>query len=644
VLLLVMQQRRIYDPFSAREALKGDAALREELAWTLGRVGSELARPMLEELLLDDAPAVRRVAAFSLGQLGAPPASALNSEQALLRVVEGEDRLAAVQAVAALARSGGELLTVLRVLTPLAEEERWARLLPSLYLFEEAFADGGSGPALAAGGLALEDPEMRSWAAFALTRNPPPAALPAVRELLRDPDAQVRSWAAAALGGHGDGGDLARLRPLLADAEAGPVVAALAAGHRLVASGTAAPPDDWRPLLARLCEDPRAGVRIAALEASGGWLLDDTLARLLVPRAEGVGAVVSGERVAALSALVEGGHPSAVDLVRQAAGTDDPRLRTAAGRLAGPLGDGELLTALAKDNVPGVRAAAYRASLTAYARSAAREGDREALAAWVRLAFADPDGAVHAAVFDWLTERPLVDFRELLPAVERAREDRVLDSRLNAVAALVARARSEPRERGGVITELERLAGAADYPLRRAAVEALVSLDQPAVAVGSAGQGRGATVYRDLLLSGLPGSAVELHTARGVVTLRLQCEQTLFTCLSFLQLAGQGFYDGQLFHRVLPATLVQSGDPRGDGWGGPGYTVRDEITSRPFVRGTLGMARPAPDTAGSQFFVTLARMPQLDGRFTAFGEVTAGLDVLDALIEGDRLERVVVLP
>jgi peptidyl-prolyl cis-trans isomerase B (cyclophilin B) len=104
-----------------------------------------------------------------------------------------------------------------------------------------------------------------------------------------------------------------------------------------------------------------------------------------------------------------------------------------------------------------------------------------------------------------------------------------------------------------------------------------------------------------------------------------------------MQLAEQGFYDGLTFHRVIPDFVVQGGDPRGDGWGGPGYTLRDEIGPSRFHTGVLGMAHSGPHTAGSQFFITLAPQHHLDGAYTAFGEVTSGRDVLRLIEAGDEI-------
>jgi cyclophilin family peptidyl-prolyl cis-trans isomerase len=113
------------------------------------------------------------------------------------------------------------------------------------------------------------------------------------------------------------------------------------------------------------------------------------------------------------------------------------------------------------------------------------------------------------------------------------------------------------------------------------------------------------------------------------------------TCINFLNLAGQGFYDGLVFHRVVPDFVVQGGDPRGDGTGGPSYSIRDEINQLRYDRGVVGMALAGPDTGGSQFFLTLSPQPHLDGGYTAFGEVVSGGEVLDQIRLGDRIETIV---
>jgi cyclophilin family peptidyl-prolyl cis-trans isomerase len=109
---------------------------------------------------------------------------------------------------------------------------------------------------------------------------------------------------------------------------------------------------------------------------------------------------------------------------------------------------------------------------------------------------------------------------------------------------------------------------------------------------------------------------------------------------NFVALARRGFFNGIAIHRVVPDFVVQDGDPRGDGEGGPGYTIRDEINMRPYLRGTLGMALDWEDTGGSQFFITHSPQPHLDGRYTVFGHVVEGMDVVDRMVQGDVVRRV----
>jgi cyclophilin family peptidyl-prolyl cis-trans isomerase len=133
-----------------------------------------------------------------------------------------------------------------------------------------------------------------------------------------------------------------------------------------------------------------------------------------------------------------------------------------------------------------------------------------------------------------------------------------------------------------------------------------------------------------------------LRTRHGAIEIHLDVVEAPLTTASFVDLARQGFYDGLVFHRVEPGFVVQGGCPRGDGNGGPGYSLRCEITRRPYGRGAVGMALSGKDTGGSQFFVTLSPQPQLDGGFTLFGQVVAGMDAVEKIRPGDVIERVEV--
>jgi cyclophilin family peptidyl-prolyl cis-trans isomerase len=128
-----------------------------------------------------------------------------------------------------------------------------------------------------------------------------------------------------------------------------------------------------------------------------------------------------------------------------------------------------------------------------------------------------------------------------------------------------------------------------------------------------------------------------LHTNQGRIDVELFDEDTPKTVGNFVELAQNGYYDGLVFHRVIPDFMIQGGCPRGDGTGGPGYEFEDEPNGRPVVRGALAMANRGPNTNGSQFFVVTAdACPWLDGKHTVFGQVTSGMDVVDAISNAPR--------
>jgi peptidyl-prolyl cis-trans isomerase B (cyclophilin B) len=129
-------------------------------------------------------------------------------------------------------------------------------------------------------------------------------------------------------------------------------------------------------------------------------------------------------------------------------------------------------------------------------------------------------------------------------------------------------------------------------------------------------------------------STAKLNTTQGTIALELFDDDAPKTVENFRKLAGENFYDGVIFHRVIPDFMIQGGCPEGTGTGGPGYTFEDEFNDHKVVRGALAMANAGPNTNGSQFFiVTIAAAPWLDGKHTVFGQVTEGMESVDQ-IEG----------
>jgi peptidyl-prolyl cis-trans isomerase B (cyclophilin B) len=133
-----------------------------------------------------------------------------------------------------------------------------------------------------------------------------------------------------------------------------------------------------------------------------------------------------------------------------------------------------------------------------------------------------------------------------------------------------------------------------------------------------------------------------MQTNHGPIGLELFDDDAPVTVDNFLKLAREGFYDGVIFHRVIPDFMIQGGDPTGTGTGGPGYQFDDELNDRKVVRGALAMANAGPNTNGSQFFIVTAdACPWLDGKHTVFGQVTSGMEVVDAIsaVETDARDR-----
>ncbi len=674
-MLLLLVDRQIYDSTTMQIAASGGPGLREELAVSLGRVPSAEGRPVLLGMLEDKEPSVRRAAAFALGEMEDEGAKSATS--GLLQAAVDPDRETGRLAVESLGKIGADVVAVGLALAPLPEPERWARLTPSLFRFKQeervplgvaalAAASGeepkpGGKPAKSARGTPRSDRgELRFFAAYALARDPLPGAAEPLRGLLGDSDPRIRGWAARALGQVGGGEDLARLLPLLAAAELPPVIQALRAGRQLVVEGKVITPsalaarEAWRAPLLALLSDPRSGVRSTAIDAAAVWLPDADLAAALAERVEkGSGR----ERGLALVALATGKAPRAAELIALAIGPrpaetpgvgaesgaledlETSDLRAHAAEAAGKLGAVGALDLLAQDQSPAVRGAVAAARLARLAPDDTAGGEKLAAAI-----LADPDGGVRLAALDWLGEHPVLLMAALGPAVAKALVDESEEPGLAGLRALGARAKAVVADRPAALEMAGYVVEKEGYVLRRAAIALFKELEAPAPELLPPDDSRRTDDYREILERTWGGHRIAIETEKGMITVDLTCRAAPLTCLSFLQLAAQGFFDGLTFHRVVPDFVIQGGDPRGDGVGGPGYSIRDEIGRLRYERGVLGMALAGPDTGGSQFFLTLSPQPHLDGGFTAFGKVVAGDAVLDLIQGGDRIVRIAEVP
>jgi len=248
------------------------------------------------------------------------------------------------------------------------------------------------------------------------------------------------------------------------------------------------------------------------------------------------------------------------------------------------------------------------------------------------------DFTVQAMAIGTFAERDVKSAAPLIVATARKAEGpEWMDVRMEAASALAKLGVYDPW--------LDEAARTPNRFVRESAAAALKTLNRPVPPQPPLGgfELRGQDTARVLRAAEkLQGARVRLRTNRGVMTMILLPDEAPAHCVNFAQLVGSGFYDGKRWHRVVANFVIQGGCPRGDGWGGPGYTVPDEIGTRPYVRGTVGMPKAGDDTGGCQIFINHLPTPHLDGRYTVYAQVIEGFDVLDRIRVGDRIEKATI--
>lgn len=394
------------------------------------------------------------------------------------------------------------------------------------------------------------------------------------------------------------------------------------------------------------------GSRAATLVLSG---VHDTDAGVRLAAAQSLGPVLdssSGSWTAAFAAdtalvfraaILDGAASRAAALPATKTWRSSPDWRQRASVLAadGRGAADSAVTRLARwlsDSDPRVRTAAAAALGVVIDSATAVDAARELL----HRALRDTDAFVRAAALGGLARRATAaDLEMALDEYSRSATDRDSDARLAfwelADSALVRSAIALPdstkRRLGALVRPPD--------PLERIAA---ARIPRFAAWADSAGTARPLSWYeaRAREVSYHPKREARIATSRGEMTLGLYAWDAPLTVYNFVTLAKRHYFDGQRFHRVVPNFVIQAGDPRGDGNGGPGYAIRDEINAHRYGRGTLGMALSGPNTGGSQFFITHSPQPHLDGGYTVFGQLLSGYDTLDRIIQGDRIVRVTV--
>lgn len=287
-----------------------------------------------------------------------------------------------------------------------------------------------------------------------------------------------------------------------------------------------------------------------------------------------------------------------------------------------------LVTTLADDSDPRVQAPA----LVALAELGAPDLDARIVAA---LEVADFN--VRATAAELVGRRkPANGVERLLTAFERSQSDANPAARIATLDALAqfGRDAASPTLRAALDDR--------DWSVRLAAAVDLTRLGDTDAAPARPAPLRFPADYFEspALLRPQYSPHAFLETKYGTIEIELNVVEAPMATQSFVTLARKGYFNGMRIHRVVPNFVVQAGDDRGDGAGGPGYTLRDELSPLPYVRGTVGMALSGPDTGGSQFFITLSPQPHLEDKYAIFGRVVRGMELLDQITLFDVIERV----
>ena len=250
------------------------------------------------------------------------------------------------------------------------------------------------------------------------------------------------------------------------------------------------------------------------------------------------------------------------------------------------------------------------------------------------------DIIVRATVAELLIEsKSDEDFRALVTAYEQASKDTMNDAKL---AILTALAKFGSKASIVLNTALKD----PDHLVRRQGVDLLKMIEAGNFEnkIGTVKIDHNRKFYEEISSNAnreKPPIA-EIITSKGRIRIELFHQDAPLTVDNFVTLAKNGYFNNILFHRVVPNFVIQGGDPRGDGNGGPGHQIRCELNRRPYLRGTVGMALSGKDTGGSQFFICHSPQPHLDGGYTVFGQVIAGMDVVDKIVRGDLIEKITI--
>lgn len=606
--------------FSAGYLNNPDPVIRARTALAMGRIGSKYYVAPLAKRLTDSVPWVAGVKCFAAGLMHD---SVLCGDLYTIARRDSAARAAAVEALGRDADSGqaaeiadflddADSLVVYQALLALWRADEWSQA-----------------QRMAALGQTSDNRLVQYGALYALSRGGRPEGRELFRDFVSDADPEYRMLAYRGLGRIADTGTVKTISGGLNDNDPRVVEAAMRALDRFGSLGTAYIAER----MPALTDEKAVTLGIEFIGAHHDFAQAAAVVRNAFQNDSRENVVA-----AASKSLLQIEGVEALSLIDETvkAPTAYERLKLAEGLAAiEPEAAEARLTLLFNDSVPIVRATALQSLCDVDSAKAPQ---------FVGKALTDSDYVVIATAVELAAQRKTTSLIPAIAAIYMEKRGDLADDSKRGIIDACAEYGSGTDHDSLLIAVLEEGCNDEWFVIRREASEALwktFKIDRRNQ-VGIARTKIEKHNYRDIFEKYKINPRAIFETQHGSFTVELLYAEAPKTVDNFIALARKKFYDGLAFHRVVPNFVVQSGCPRGDGWGGPGYTIRSEFNQESYTTGAVGMANSGKDTGGSQFFITLSPQPHLDARYTLFGRVVEGMNIVQQIVRGDTIISVTI--